>query len=151
MIEMGRENLDGIERTVQEHGIDCDFVRAGSFAVATQDYQVAPLREEYDETRTHGMATTWLSAESLRERVDSPTFLAGMHDPTPPSSSRPGWRGGCATRACAPAYASRSRHRSPRWPGRAPGSPYTPRTGGCRPSASYSPRTRTRRCCAGCG
>ena len=81
MIEMGRENLDGIERTVQEHGIDCDFVRAGSFAVATQDHQVAPLREEYDETRTHGMATTWLTAESLRERVDSPTFLAGMHDP----------------------------------------------------------------------
>ena len=36
MLAMGRENLDGIERTVREHGIDCDFVRAGSFAVATQ-------------------------------------------------------------------------------------------------------------------
>ncbi len=78
---MGRENLDGIERTVHEHGIDCDFVRAGSFAVATQEYQVAPLREEYDETQAHGMGTTWLSSEALRERVDSPTFLAGMHDP----------------------------------------------------------------------
>ncbi len=81
MLAMGRENLDQIERTVHEHGIDCDFVRAGSFAVATQDYQVAPLREEYDETRVHGMATTWLPGEALRERVHSPTFLAGMHDP----------------------------------------------------------------------
>jgi glycine/D-amino acid oxidase-like deaminating enzyme len=81
LIAMGRENLDGIERTVHEHGIDCDFVRAGSFGVATQDYQVDPLREEYDETRSHGMATTWLSGPELRERVDSPTFLAGMHDP----------------------------------------------------------------------
>ena len=60
MLAMGRENLDAIERTVHEHGIDCDFVRAGSFAVATQPYQVAPLREEYDETRAHGMPTTWL-------------------------------------------------------------------------------------------
>jgi glycine/D-amino acid oxidase-like deaminating enzyme len=81
MLAMGRENLDAIERTIHTHGIDCDFVRAGSFAVATQAYQVDPLREEYDETRAHGMPTTWLSADELRERVDSPTFLAGMHDP----------------------------------------------------------------------
>ena len=27
------------------------------------------------------MATTWLDADALRERVDSPTFLAGVHDP----------------------------------------------------------------------
>ena len=32
---MGRENLDGIERTISDHSIDCDFVRAGSLAVAT--------------------------------------------------------------------------------------------------------------------
>ena len=37
---MGRENLDGIERTVEEFGIDCDFVRAGSLAVATAPYQL---------------------------------------------------------------------------------------------------------------
>ena len=78
---MGRENLDGIERTVEEFGIDCDFVRAGSLAVATAPYQLDGLREEYEQTRAHGMATTWLDADALRERVDSPTFLAGVHDP----------------------------------------------------------------------
>ncbi|MCW2822477.1 MAG: FAD-dependent oxidoreductase, partial [Marmoricola sp.] len=78
---MGRENLDGIERTIEQHGIDCDFVRAGSLAVATQPHQVQGLREEYDETRAHGMGTTWLDADQVRERVDSPTFLAGVHDP----------------------------------------------------------------------
>jgi glycine/D-amino acid oxidase-like deaminating enzyme len=77
---MGRENLDGIERTISEHSIDCDFVRAGSLAVATQPYQVEGLREEYDETRAHGLRTTWLDRDRLRERVDSPTFLAGVHD-----------------------------------------------------------------------
>ncbi len=78
---MGRENLDGIERTIEEHAIDCDFVRAGSLAVATQPYQVEGLHEEFEQTRAHGMSTTWLDADALRERVDSPTFLAGVHDP----------------------------------------------------------------------
>ena len=81
MTTMGRENLDGIERTVEEHAIDCDFVRAGSLAVATQPYQVEGLREEFEQTRAHGMSTTWLDVDALRERVDSPTFLAGVHDP----------------------------------------------------------------------
>ena len=81
LLAMGRENLDAIERTVDEHGIDCDFVRAGSLAVATQPHQVGPLREEHEETRAHGMGTSWLSGPELRARVDSPTFLAGMHDP----------------------------------------------------------------------
>ena len=78
---MGRENLDGIERTISDHSIDCDFVRAGSLAVATQPYQVDGLREEHASMRDHGLASTWLDADALRERVDSPTFLAGVHDP----------------------------------------------------------------------
>jgi glycine/D-amino acid oxidase-like deaminating enzyme len=78
---MGRENLDGIERTVDEHAIDCDFVRAGSLAVATQPHQLPGLREEHDAMRSRGLAATWLDGEALRERVDSPTFLAGVHDP----------------------------------------------------------------------
>jgi glycine/D-amino acid oxidase-like deaminating enzyme len=78
---MGRENLDGIERTIDEHAIDCDFVRAGSLAVATQPHQLTGLREEYDAMRARGLAPTWLDGDALRERVDSPTFLAGVHDP----------------------------------------------------------------------
>src|SRR5215210_4315583 len=45
---MGRKNLDGIERTIEEHAIDCDFVRSGSLAVATEQYQVEGLREEFE-------------------------------------------------------------------------------------------------------
>jgi glycine/D-amino acid oxidase-like deaminating enzyme len=81
LLAMGRDNLDGIERTIAEHDIDCDFVRAGSLAVATELHQIGWLREEYDETRAQGLGTTWLDREHLRARVDSPTFLAGVHDP----------------------------------------------------------------------
>ena len=81
LLEMGRDNLDAIEHTVEELAIDCDFVRAGSFAVATRPHEVDWLREEYDAMRAHGLKVTWLDAEEMRERVDSPTYLAAMHDP----------------------------------------------------------------------
>ncbi|MGI9157690.1 MAG: NAD(P)/FAD-dependent oxidoreductase, partial [Marmoricola sp.] len=81
LISMGRANLDGIEQTVSEHAIDCDFTRSGSLAVATEPYQVSGLREEHDEMRRRGIDATWLSGDQLRERVRSPTFLAAVHDP----------------------------------------------------------------------
>lgn len=78
---MGRQNLDGIERTLVEHAIDCDFVRTGSLGVATEPHQVAWLRDEYDEMCRRGHHVTWLDQEEIRARVDSPTFLAAVHDP----------------------------------------------------------------------
>ena len=38
---LGAENLDAIEAAIGRYGIDCDFERAGSITVATEDYQVA--------------------------------------------------------------------------------------------------------------
>jgi glycine/D-amino acid oxidase-like deaminating enzyme len=35
---LGSQNLDAIETTLAARGIDCDFERAGSIAVATQEY-----------------------------------------------------------------------------------------------------------------
>ncbi len=152
MLAMGRENLDAIERTVHEHGIDCDFVRAGSFAVATQDYQIDPLREEYDETRAHGMSTSWLGGAELRERVDSPTFLAGMHDPDSailePARLAWGLRDACLQSGVRIAEGSPGDVDRPVGGGRGGARAWT---SGCTRSASYSPRTPIRRCCAVCG
>jgi glycine/D-amino acid oxidase-like deaminating enzyme len=81
LLRLGRENLRAIHRTVAEYDIDCDFVGSGSFAVATRPHQVAGLREEHEAMRAHGLASTWLDREQVRERLDSPTFLAASHDP----------------------------------------------------------------------
>ncbi len=81
LTEMGRANLDAIEQAIDDLRIDCDFVRAGSLAVATRPHEVADLRAEYDEKRARGYPATWLEGPALRERVASPTFLAGVHDP----------------------------------------------------------------------
>ena len=81
LTQMGRENLDGIERTVDSHGIDCDFVRTGTLGVATEPHQVAARREEYAEMRGRGIDVTWLDQQETRARLNSPRFLAAVHEP----------------------------------------------------------------------
>jgi glycine/D-amino acid oxidase-like deaminating enzyme len=81
LLAMGSENLDGIEQTIGRFGIDCDFQRNGSLAVAKAPHELEGLREEYDAMRRLGKAATWLPADELRARIDSPTFLGGYHDP----------------------------------------------------------------------
>ncbi|MFF6998091.1 NAD(P)/FAD-dependent oxidoreductase [Streptomyces sp. NPDC008313] len=80
--ELGARNLDAIEDAVVRHGLDCDFERTGEIDVATAPHQVAELRSWYEQTRSAGLAdgTELLDADAVREQVDSPTFLAGLHD-----------------------------------------------------------------------
>jgi glycine/D-amino acid oxidase-like deaminating enzyme len=66
---LGAENLDAIEATLARHGIDCDFERTGSIAVATQEYQVPALR-----------GPGFLDAAALRAEVNSASYLAGAWD-----------------------------------------------------------------------
>jgi glycine/D-amino acid oxidase-like deaminating enzyme len=72
---LGAENLDAIEAAVGRYHIDCEFERTGSIAVATEEYQVAGLRE-------HAAAdgVTFLDAEAVRAEVNSPTYLAAIWD-----------------------------------------------------------------------
>ena len=76
LARLGLANLDEIEASVARYGIDCGFVRNGTYAVATRPHEVAAL-----EPGTEG----FLDAHAMRETVASPTYLAGRHEP-----------GGCA-------------------------------------------------------
>nr|MCU0299173.1 FAD-binding oxidoreductase [Candidatus Nanopelagicales bacterium] len=42
---MGIENLRGIEATIAEYGIDCDYARTGELGVVTEAYQLEHARE----------------------------------------------------------------------------------------------------------
>lgn len=68
---LGLRNLDEIESTVRELGLDCDFERTGSLTVATEPYQAAAL------DRGDG----YLDGAAVRAELDSPTYLAGVWDP----------------------------------------------------------------------
>ncbi|WP_409238513.1 NAD(P)/FAD-dependent oxidoreductase [Streptomyces sp. PA5.6] len=80
--ELGARNLDEIEAAVKRYAIDCDFERTGEIDVATAPHQMAELREMYEEMAEHGLAegSELLDADTLREHVDSPTFLGGLWD-----------------------------------------------------------------------
>ena len=74
---LGAENLDAIEKSVAEHGIDCDFQRTGELEVATQPHQIEWLREGVETARQFGHDAVLLDQDAVRAEVDSPTYLAG--------------------------------------------------------------------------
>src|SRR5689334_1792962 len=74
---LGRENLDGIGRSVAEHGIDCSFERTGELTVATAPWQAEELREVPALAAQVGGSSQWLDADAVRAKVDSPTYLGG--------------------------------------------------------------------------
>lgn len=69
---LGLENLDQIAATVARYGIDCGFVRGGVLAVATRAHEVRWLEPD---------RPGFLDAAAVRQVVDSPTYLAGRHEP----------------------------------------------------------------------
>jgi glycine/D-amino acid oxidase-like deaminating enzyme len=80
LLRMGHENLDAIEKAVGDLGIDCDFVRSGELDVAVQPYQVDALREHAEEAAAMGEEVSFLTAEQVRARVDSPAYLGASYD-----------------------------------------------------------------------
>jgi glycine/D-amino acid oxidase-like deaminating enzyme len=70
---LGQENLDEIEQTVRELGLDCDFERTGSLAVAVEEYQLGELRAAHN-----GTTELYLDAEAMRAELNSPSYLGGL-------------------------------------------------------------------------
>jgi glycine/D-amino acid oxidase-like deaminating enzyme len=73
LTELGKENLDEIERAVSVLGIDCDFERTGSVDLAIEEHQIEWLREEVTDE-----STVFLDESAVRAEVASPTYLAGV-------------------------------------------------------------------------
>ena len=71
---LGQENLDGIETTIRDHGLDCDFERTGEISVAIEPHHVEWIRELAKES-----GGTFLDETAVRAEVNSPTYLAGVH------------------------------------------------------------------------
>lgn len=65
---LGVQNLEEIEASIARYDIDCGFVRGSVLAVATQPHQVEAL-----EPGSEG----FLTADQVRQVIDSPTYLAG--------------------------------------------------------------------------
>ncbi|WP_353808611.1 NAD(P)/FAD-dependent oxidoreductase [Agromyces sp. SYSU T00194] len=76
---LGLANLDAIEASGAELGMDFDFERNGSLDLAVEPHQVEWLRESMEDAAEHGIDdVTYLDADAVRAEVDSPTYLAGV-------------------------------------------------------------------------
>ncbi|MEO7005693.1 MAG: FAD-dependent oxidoreductase [Terrimesophilobacter sp.] len=71
--ELGLENLDEIERTVDRLGIDCEFERTGSLDVATETHQLPWLLEDAADPDT-----VLLDENAVQALVNSPTYRGGL-------------------------------------------------------------------------
>ncbi len=71
--ELGFDNLDEIEHTIETLGLDCDFERNGAIDLAVEPYQVEALRSTRLDPRS-----VYLDEAAVRAQVDSPTYLAGV-------------------------------------------------------------------------
>jgi glycine/D-amino acid oxidase-like deaminating enzyme len=77
---LGLRNLDEIARSVARYRIDCGFERTGELTVATQDWQLAGLRESAGAARVLGREPELLDRDGVRAEIDSPAFLGGLWD-----------------------------------------------------------------------
>ncbi|MCY7326521.1 MAG: FAD-binding oxidoreductase [Microbacteriaceae bacterium] len=70
--ELGLANLDAIEATIAELGVDCDWERNGAIDLAVEPYQLEALRGELRPDQV------FLDADTLAREVRSPTYLGGV-------------------------------------------------------------------------
>jgi hypothetical protein len=78
---LGRENMNAIESTIREFGIECDWQRTGELRVADADWLIPQLAEEARLRNEYGDHVEVLSQEQTQARVSSPTYKGALWDP----------------------------------------------------------------------
>lgn len=82
LLRLGNQNLDSIENFINQHGIECEFIRSGDLALAVEPYQLNGIQEAAAAGRALGIDYQLLTREQTRERVNSTTYLGGLFDPS---------------------------------------------------------------------
>ena len=80
LLRLGRENLDAIEKTVSDLGIDCDFIRSGELDVAVAPHQVDGVAEFARDAAAMGEDVSFLDEAAVRARIDSPLYRGAAFD-----------------------------------------------------------------------
>jgi glycine/D-amino acid oxidase-like deaminating enzyme len=81
LVELGHKNLDGIEATIRQFKIDCDYIRSGELNLALEPHEIDELKEEQESSAQYGEKMVIYDQEQVRAIVDSPTYLAGSFNP----------------------------------------------------------------------
>lgn len=92
--------VSGIETTIGENGIDCDWRRHGFLKVATAPAYVARIREEVELMQSLGIAgIEWLGQREIADRVAGDGYLGASWEPGSGSLNPVKWLFGLAAAA----------------------------------------------------
>jgi glycine/D-amino acid oxidase-like deaminating enzyme len=80
--KLGLENYHGYIAALERHGIDANLEQTGVLSVATEAYQVADMREYFEDLGRFGHEAEWLDRDAVRHELASPTYHAGVSRPT---------------------------------------------------------------------
>lgn len=76
---LGLANLDAIEASEAEYGMDVEFERNGSLDIAVEPHQVEWLHEAVADAASRGdHSVKLLDEHQVREQVDSPVYLGAV-------------------------------------------------------------------------
>ena len=78
LVELGKENLDGLEATVRSHAIECDFRRSQVMTVALEPWQLESFRDVLPTLQRISGAVELLDRDETRARLNSPTYLGSL-------------------------------------------------------------------------
>jgi glycine/D-amino acid oxidase-like deaminating enzyme len=81
LLAMGKQNLDEIEATIRRLGIECDYLRTGDVAMASEPYQVEEWKAERESSARYGIRSEFYDQQKVQEIVKSPFFIAGLNYP----------------------------------------------------------------------
>lgn len=92
--------IDGLEATVREHDIACDFTRNGFLKVATTLAYERRIRDEVETMHAAGISgITWIDRQDLAARIDAPGYLGAWWEPACGSLNPLKWVTGLARTA----------------------------------------------------
>ena len=74
---LGVANLEGMQSDIDNHGMKVDWERTGMLSVATEEHQVAWLRDAAAQGQGR-----FLDSAEVRAEVNSPTYRAGLFSST---------------------------------------------------------------------
>ena len=76
--QLGQRNLKEFIESLERYNINARYEKVGSMTVATNESQVAAIRENYEEKKAAGSDVVWFDQDEVRREVNSPTYLAGL-------------------------------------------------------------------------
>jgi len=76
--DLGRENMDGFQATVERYGIDCDLEWGGEMKVAIGEQGLQDVDEEHRLYQKYGHDSVLLDREQVQHEIHSPLFHGGV-------------------------------------------------------------------------